>query len=474
MNTVHSFKQFAMSNFIQKTFSGLFFYLVNEHCSLVKISLLCFVFMHNNLNAQGNLQDYLDLGLETNLVLQKRNISVKTAAAALAEAETLKSIKVDFMPTYTAAAGGRSIDIPVGDLLNPVYGTLNQLTASQDFPQIENVSELLNPNNFYDLKIRATYPLFNKDIGLNEDIKFLQLNIAEQNIAVYQRELKQQISTAYLDFQKALRAVLIYEEAQILIKENIRVNEGLFRNGKVNRTVVLQSKNDSINNTAQIKNARLTAKKAAAYLNFLTNTEFDKSIEKDIAFNTLPPPEVGDFSVENREELRQLQSVETIQKISLQLAENGKKPQINVFVDAGLQDSNFQVNENSFYVLGGVSMNLNLYDGGKTKAKIRQSAAAAEQAENERKYLLQQLKLSAFDAQQQLMISENKYNAAAAQISLSQRIYDENIKLYQAGKINYITLADTRNKLISNNLQKTIALFDVWKDYFSLRSIFAN
>jgi len=45
---------------------------------------------------------------------------------------------ITFDLTYSHADGGRSIDLPIGDMLNPVYATLNQLTNSPNFPQIQN------------------------------------------------------------------------------------------------------------------------------------------------------------------------------------------------------------------------------------------------------------------------------------------------------------------------------------------------
>ena len=51
------------------------------------------------------------------------------------------------------AAGGRAIDFPIGDLLNPVYSTLNALTQTNQFPQVENESITFLPHNFQETKI---------------------------------------------------------------------------------------------------------------------------------------------------------------------------------------------------------------------------------------------------------------------------------------------------------------------------------
>src|SRR5687768_5586859 len=100
-----------------------------------------------SVHAQVIPEEYINTALSNNLVLKERNLSVQKGLIALQQARSL------FLPTtwleaqYTLAKGGRTIDIPVGDLMNPVYKTLNQLTGSDGFNPIGNVSEQLNPNN---------------------------------------------------------------------------------------------------------------------------------------------------------------------------------------------------------------------------------------------------------------------------------------------------------------------------------------
>ncbi|NRA48254.1 MAG: hypothetical protein HRU12_03910 [Phaeodactylibacter sp.] len=75
--------------------------------------------------AQSQLSNYIEKGLESNTALKQLGFQLQAAQAALAEAEANRSIGADLMSQYTLAAGGRTIDVPIGDLLNPVYGSLN-------------------------------------------------------------------------------------------------------------------------------------------------------------------------------------------------------------------------------------------------------------------------------------------------------------------------------------------------------------
>jgi len=97
---------------------------------------LYLVFLVTPTLAQQVLDTYIKEGLADNLVLQEKNASLEQSLLALKDAKSFFLPSLDFGATYTLAGGGRTISFPVGDLLNPVYSTLNKLTASTNFPQI--------------------------------------------------------------------------------------------------------------------------------------------------------------------------------------------------------------------------------------------------------------------------------------------------------------------------------------------------
>src|SRR5690606_1859958 len=116
------------------------------------------------------------------------------------------------------ADGGRNIPLPIGDMLNPVYSTLNQLTQSNQFPQIQNETINFLPRNYYDAHIRTTMPLINPDIGYNKRIHEQQVQLSALEVDTYKRELIKAIKVAYFNFLSALQAVDIYRAALELAK----------------------------------------------------------------------------------------------------------------------------------------------------------------------------------------------------------------------------------------------------------------
>ena len=157
------------------------------------------------------LEEYIRVGLADNLVLKEKNISLEKSQVALKTARSLFLPTTYFEGQYTLANGGREISIPVGDLLNPVYQTLNQLTGSSKFPTIPNVSEQLIPNNFYDLRIKTSVPVINPDIKYNRDIKQQETKFRENEIDIYKRDLVREIKQAYYTILLSNKAIGIYE-----------------------------------------------------------------------------------------------------------------------------------------------------------------------------------------------------------------------------------------------------------------------
>ena len=70
-------------------------------------------------------------GLERNLGLAAQSLDLQRAEQALNEARSALRPQLDLNARYSVSRGGRDIDVPLSDLLNPVYSTLNQLLQQQ-------------------------------------------------------------------------------------------------------------------------------------------------------------------------------------------------------------------------------------------------------------------------------------------------------------------------------------------------------
>src|SRR5688572_4903864 len=316
---------------------------------MIKIFSFLFLLCGGSAYAQTNLEQYINSALSSNETIRQQQFFLDKSLWALKEAKSLFLPNVAFNGTYTLAGGGRTVDIPVGDLVNPVYKTLNQLTASNSFPQIENRSILLNPNNFYDVKLRVTYPIINAELAYNKKIRSQQYDMQKIEIDIYKRELVKEIKIAYYNYLQATAAIRIYENVLALVNENERINTSLFNNQKVNRTAVVRSNHEVTKITAQLNTAILNQDNARSHFNFLINQPLPTPILIDSIQGVPDPHIVYDTAVNKREELLKLNTAAGINKNLLGLANSYKIPKLNSFLDLGSQAFDFKVNDKSPY-----------------------------------------------------------------------------------------------------------------------------
>ncbi len=427
--------------------------------------------------AQSNtLNRYIEQGIASSEVLKQQQFQLQRSLHALEEAKGLFLPSVNLQGTYTLAAGGRAIIFPVGDLLNGVYATLNELTGTSRFPQLENVEENFNPNNFYDLKIRATYPIINPDIRYNRQIREQTIDLQQSDIEIYKQALSKDIRIAYFRYMQANEAVRIYENALTLLRESLRVNRKLFENDMVNHTVVMRSENEITKVEAQLVEAQNNMQNAAAYFNFLLNQPLDTPIVTDDALAQLdydfPTNFIG--SADNREELRKLIVAQGINQTALQMNEAHKIPKVNAFVDAGSQGFNFQVGNGSLYLLGGLSFDLPIYSGNRNKQKIKMAEMDVATIQSQRTQIADQLALqlrtSVTDYQSALQL----FRSSRTQVRTAQRYFDDVSKLYREGQALYIEYLDARNELTNAELQQVISLFNVWQKWTEVQFALGN
>src|SRR5215472_17244827 len=297
-------------------------------------------------NAQDIPKQYIDEALNNNLVLKEKEISLDKSLVALKEARSLFLPTTWFETDYTLAKGGRTIDIPVGDLLNSVYKTLNQLTATNKFPVVSNQSEQFLPNNFYDARIKTTMPLINPEIRFNKNIKQQETMLQQYEIDIYKRELVKEVKIAYYNFLMADKGISIYQSALQVVNENLRINRSLLANGKGLPAYVSRAESEVKEVESQLQNAANLYQNAKAYFNFLLNKSFTDSIiiaevapeEKEFSVSTEP-----NNNISEREEIKSLGVSKDINDNVLKMDQSFRIPKLNAFLDLASQGFNFKV-----------------------------------------------------------------------------------------------------------------------------------
>lgn len=411
--------------------------------------------------AQVPLDGYVREGLTSNLVVQQRSVTLQQAEAAVQIARSYFLPSVNLLADYTSGEGGRSISVPVGDLLNPVYTSLNQLTQSDAFPQIENVNQNFFPKNFYDARVRTSLPILNTDLYAARTIKSQQAALQQQDLDAYKRQLVLEIKSAYFNYLSAVQAVKIYESARVLVNKNVEVNESLLRNGKSLPANYLRSKSEAEKVSADLASAHNRLSNARKYFNFLLNRDLDTTIDESFPDSDSLAADSTTATASRREELRMLETSRSIYESTLRMNRLSRLPKINAFLDLGSQASDWQVNNDSRYYLVGVQFSMPLFQGMRTNLTIRQSKLELQKTEFNLRNTERQIAMAADVARNDLQTTDHNLKAAREQLRSAQSYFNLVEKGYAQGVNSLIEYLDARNQLTASQLQQSVRRFEM-------------
>lgn len=403
------------------------------------------------LSSQPVLEDYIAYGLANNLALKQKQSDYEKSIESLKEAKGLFYPGVSFNARYTVSEGGRVIDFPVGDLLNPVYATLNALTSSNLFPQIDNQTvRFLRPTE-HETKMRVVQPVFNSDIYYNARIRKELTYIGSMDVEQYRRELTAEIKKAYYNAAMADALLGMLSDTRKLLVENIRVNRRLLDNDKVTADYVYRSEAELNKFDQELQNAEKNREIAGAYFNFLLNKPLTDTIiiEQPQDFPVLISTG-SDFvpaAIENREEIRKLENYGRITELQVRMNKSQRLPDLFAVADYGFQGEKYVFNMDQDYMQASAVLTWNLFEGFSNKAKIRQSIIQNEIAGSQLEEAKKQIELQVMDAVSELSAADKGISAAGSRLKNARESFRITDRKYSEGQASLIEYIDARTSL---------------------------
>jgi outer membrane protein len=430
-------------------------YKIKQMKNLIIFLITAAVFTGNIMAQDTILDSYVKQGLESNLALKQKMLSYDQSLASLEEAKGMFFPNISLNARYSVASGGRTIDFPVGDLLNPVYNSLNALTAGlppgQQFPEteIENQKFYFFRPTEHETKLSLTQAIFSPKIGYNYRIK-KDLATAEQvDVNLYKRQLVAEIKKAYYQYLQSWYVKQLLDQTKVLVVENVRVNESLFKNDKVTVDVVDRSRTEVSKIEQQTADAEKNLNVTKSWFNFLLNRPLHSEIIR-IENPSVEPVNVDvetalGSAMENREELDMIETYADIAEKSMKLNKMNKVPELFGAIDYGLQGQYYEITEDADFFLGSLVLRWDIFTGKQNNAKI-QRAQIEQKIVNERyEELKQQINLEVIAAWYDLVAAEKSIEAARKGRESANSAFNLINKKYQQGQASLIEFLDARN-----------------------------
>lgn len=439
----------------------------------MKRLLYLYVLFFISIPARGQeiLDTYIQQGLQENIVLKEKNFSYQQSMYSLEEARGLFFPDMSLQARYTVADGGRVIEFPIGDLLHPVYSTLNMLTTSQQFtPLIENSGNqefmFYRPTE-HETKFELVQPIFNKRIYHNHKIKENLAHAAKADMEAYMRELVKEIKTAYFRYLQTRETVELLNNTIVLVEENIRVNERLHENHMITRENIYQAIANKEKVVQQLAGAEAAMETSRAYFNFLLNKDLNSKIQVDknilVDDYTSVPKRI--MNQPHREELKMIEYSISAAKEKIKLDNASRVPNLMAVVDYGFQGEEYRFTGEDDFLLASLVLRWNIFQGFQNKAKVQQSYLEKKKVELLYEGLQKKIDIEIIESYNNLLASVKKITAAREQLKASKEAYRLVNKKYLEGMASQLELMNARTNMTNASENLIIQKYMYFVEY---------
>jgi outer membrane protein TolC len=419
------------------------------------------------LSGQGGvLENYVREGLESNQALKQKQLDYSQRLFALKEAKGMFFPDLSMNARYTVADGGRIIEFPIGDLLNPVYNTLNLLTASNQFPSVEN-----QEFNFYrpreqETKLSLRQPIYSSDIIGNLRIKREYTEISRVDVDVYRRALVKEIKTAYYTYMKAFYLDRLVDSTFGLVKENLRVSNRLYNNNVVTIDAVYRSEAEVSRVEVEKARARNMLEASKSYFNFLLNRSLGEEIEVEATDELLLPEstleQAREEALAGREELGLIDRYIQLNQHVMRLQKGTYTPDLFGAVDYGFQGEEYRFTGEDDFVLASVVLQWSIFQGMTNRNKIRQTRIEGEKLEASRAEAASRIQMQVINDYYALLTGLEAVRSAEKQLQSSRKAFTLIERKYAEGQSTLLEFIDARTSFTTAQSNLIIAR----NDYF--------
>ncbi|MFI5356511.1 MAG: TolC family protein [Opitutales bacterium] len=284
---------------------------------------------------------------------------------------------------------------------------------------------------------------------------------ATQDLQAAQQQLVAEVVKAILNLRKARETVVALDAGVQAYAAAVAVAQARFDTGRLLKADLLSLEVQLAQARVSLLAARHAASLAEQTFYFLLGldptTEPVELAEPDPALQRLTLPATNDFSA--RPELLGLQQRLQAAEAQVAAAKGGHKPAVNAFATYQY-DQGWELDRHADSWLAGVAVDVNVFDGGATRARIRQRAAKFDQAKTLlRKVTLgiglevQQARDNHANACERLVVSAQAVAQAGESAALTRARFEQ-------GAVLTADLIGAETRLIEARLRHTLAVAD--------------
>lgn len=284
---------------------------------------------------------------------------------------------------------------------------------------------------------------------------------AQQDLRACQQQLAAEVVKVMLNLRKVRESVASLEAGVKAYEASVANARLRFDAGQVLKSDLLSLEVQTARTREQLSAARHGASLAARVFTFVlgsspTNDPIELA-ENDPALTRLTVPDATDFS--QRPELLSLQERLRAAEALVEAARGGRRPNVNAYVTSQY-DYGWFYDRDAASLQGGVTVDFNVFDGGRTSGKVNQAKAEVSQVKEQlRKTTLgvglevEQARLTHANSRERVAVMAGAVAQAEESASLSRARFEK-------GALLTAELIGSESRLIEVRIIHTLASTD--------------
>jgi len=429
--------------------------------------------------------------LERSLTLRQQVVALDRADAAVDEARGGFLPQLDAQARYTRAAGGRTIDFPVGDLLNPVYETLNTLTPpdAPGFQPIQNREIAFLREREQDTRLRLQQPLFSPATLYGYRARKDERRAERASTDATRRAVIRDVQTAYFRYRQACEQVDILEATYERVQENLRASRRLVEAGKATPDATFRAEAEVLAVEQRQTEAEAGQRQARSALNLLFDRPLDTPIPSprlstaslvDRQIRSLPIPvrpvetrsglvPLQAWAQSDRPELKQVSAAVDATRDQRRVAQTAYLPTVSVVLEGGIQGTTYRVGDDARFGLASVVLQWNLFNGLRDRSRVEQAELSARQLDIRRDALSRQIDLQVQQALDDVRVALRSLETAEARVRAAQSSFRLTKRRYDVGRASLVTFTDALSTLTEAELNLAVTRYTLLTRLAELR-----
>ena len=384
-----------------------------------------------------SLNDSIALAFKNNPVLQIAEARKEQAAWAVREAKTSKSLSIDY--THT---------------------DIRSTSPHTWMPSLDSIS----PYNYFSNQITAGIPLYTGGRIENKiNQAKLGLNVSQLEITATKQQLTLETSTGYYNVLQYQTLLEVAKQTVNDFTAHLKRVQKMYDTGVVPWHDVLQTKVRLANAENNLVKAQNNYDLAIYSLNKTTGLPLRGEVKltepltyRQYTFNL---DDVTAYGLKNRPEIAQKQENIKIEQAQIRVAQSEQRPTVLLSGTMAWDDTDFAGTDNRDWTAMLVTQ-LNVFDSGNTKAKIKQAQLGVLAAQELARQVQDNISLEISNAYLSMKEAEKRIGTNKVAVEEASVNFDIAQKAYSAGVGTNLDVMDAELALNQAKTNYTNSLFD--------------